>query len=68
MQGDINTVKLYLRVEFYPEDVEEGLILDITQHLFFMHVKSEILNENIYCPAGEAVLMAAFAVQAKVIN
>ncbi|XP_065663905.1 merlin isoform X3 [Hydra vulgaris] len=63
--GEINTVKLYLRVEFYPEDVEQGLILNITQQLFFIHVKNEILNENIYCPAGEAVLMAAFAVQAK---
>lgn len=59
-------MKLYLRVEFFPEDVEEGLVLWQTQHLFFLHVKNEILNELIYCPAEEAVLMASYAVQAKV--
>ena len=59
-------MKLFLKVEFYPEDVEEGLVLWLTQHLFFRHVKSEILNENIYCPAEEAILMAAFAIQAEV--
>jgi len=62
---DISKVKLYLRVEFFPEDVEEGLVLWQTQHLFFLHVKNEILNELIYCPAEEAVLMASYAVQAK---
>lgn len=63
--AEIQTIKLHLKVEFYPEDAEQGLILQITQHLFFLHVKNDILNENIYCPAEEAVLMASFSVQAK---
>lgn len=66
--AEIQTIKLHLKVEFYPEDAEQGLILQITQHLFFLHVKNDILNENIYCPAEEAVLMASFSVQAKVLS
>ena len=58
--------ELHLRVQFYPEDVEEGLVQDLTQHLFFMQVKEAILNMDIYCPAEEAILMASHAVQAKV--
>lgn len=63
---EISTSKLYLKVEFYPIDVETGLILNFTRHLFFLQVKSEILVENVYCPAEEAILLASYAVQAKV--
>lgn len=62
---DILTVKVYLRVQYYPEYVEDGLLLQLTQHLFFLHVKSEILSENVYCPVDKAALMASYAVQAK---
>ncbi|KAH9525640.1 hypothetical protein Btru_001940, partial [Bulinus truncatus] len=51
--------------KFYPEDVMEELIQEITQHLFFLQVKQSILNMDIYCPPEASVLLAAFAVQAK---
>ncbi|CAG5135769.1 unnamed protein product, partial [Candidula unifasciata] len=52
-------------VKFYPEDVSEELVQEITQHLFFLQVKQSILNMDIYCPPETSVLLAAFAVQAK---
>ena len=52
--------------KFYPEDVSEELIQEITQHLFFLQVKQSILNMDIYCPPEAAVLLASYAVQAKV--
>lgn len=56
---------LYLLVQFYPEDIEEELIQEITQHLFFLQVQEAILNMNIFCPAEASVLLASFALQAK---
>ncbi|XP_040178775.1 moesin [Rana temporaria] len=53
------------RGKFYPEDVSEELIQDITQRLFFLQVKEGILNDDIYCPPETAVLLASYAVQAK---
>jgi len=38
--------------KFYPEDVSEELVQEITQHLFFLQVKQNILQMNIYCPPG----------------
>lgn len=54
-----------LRAKFYPEDVTEELIQDITRRLFFLQVKEDILSEEIYCPPESAVLLASYAVQAK---
>lgn len=51
--------------KFYPEDVSEELIQEITQHLFFLQVKQSILNMDIYCQAEATVLLASYAVQAK---
>lgn len=53
------------RAKFYPEDVPEELIQEITQRLFFLQVKEGILNDDIYCPPETAVLLASYAVQAK---
>ncbi|XP_064422560.1 moesin a isoform X1 [Latimeria chalumnae] len=53
------------RAKFYPEDVSEELIQEITQRLFFLQVKEGILNDDIYCPPETAVLLASYAVQAK---
>ena len=52
--------------KYYPEDVSEELIQGITQHLFFLQVKQSILNMDVYCPPEAAVLLASYAVQAKV--
>uniref|UniRef100_A0A3B4BBV1 FERM domain-containing protein n=1 Tax=Periophthalmus magnuspinnatus TaxID=409849 RepID=A0A3B4BBV1_9GOBI len=54
-----------LRVKFFPEDVAEELIQDVTRRLFFLQVKEDILSEDIYCPPETAVLLASYAVQAK---
>ncbi|TSU24193.1 Merlin [Bagarius yarrelli] len=51
--------------KFYPESVEEELVQDITQHLFFLQVKKQILEEEVYCPPEASVLLASYAVQAK---
>ncbi|XP_056281992.1 ezrin a [Pseudoliparis swirei] len=54
-----------LRAKFYPEDVTEELIQDVTRRLFFLQVKEDILGEEIYCPPESAVLLASYAIQAK---
>ena len=51
--------------KFYPEEVSEELIQEITQHLFFLQVKQRILNMDIYCPPEAAVFLASYALQAK---
>lgn len=52
--------------KFYPEDVAEELVQEVTQHLFFLQVKQAILCMDIYCPPEASVLLASYAVQAKV--
>nr|XP_006113171.1 merlin isoform X3 [Pelodiscus sinensis] len=54
--------------KFYPEKVEEELLQEITQHLFFLQVKKQILDEEIYCSPEATVLLASYAVQAKVLR
>ncbi|KAF7653199.1 hypothetical protein LDENG_00086050 [Lucifuga dentata] len=54
-----------LKAKFYPEDVAEELIQDVTRKLFFLQVKEDILSDEIYCPPESAVLLASYAVQAK---
>jgi len=58
-------VLLTFLAKFYPEDVAEELVQDVTQHLFFLQVKQAILNMDIYCPPEASVLLASYAVQAK---
>ncbi|GAB1301496.1 Ezrin [Apodemus speciosus] len=60
-----NPVQFKFRAKFYPEDVAEELIQDITQKLFFLQVKEGILSDEIYCPPETAVLLGSYAVQAK---
>lgn len=52
-------------VKFYPEDVAEELVQEVTQHLFFLQVKQSILTCDSYCPPEASVLLASYAVQAK---
>ena len=46
--------------KFYPEDVSEELVQEITQHLFFLQVKQNILHMNIYCPPGKTASRPGF--------
>uniref|UniRef100_H2LCX1 NF2, moesin-ezrin-radixin like (MERLIN) tumor suppressor b n=1 Tax=Oryzias latipes TaxID=8090 RepID=H2LCX1_ORYLA len=41
------------------------LVQEITQHLFFLQVKKQILDEEIFCSPEASVLLASYAVQAK---
>ncbi|XP_044022589.1 ezrin a [Siniperca chuatsi] len=59
------TLQFKLRAKFYPEDVSEELIQDVTRKLFFLQVKEDILGDDVYCPPESAVLLASYAVQAK---
>ncbi|XP_072122029.1 ezrin-like isoform X1 [Mobula birostris] len=58
-------VQFKFRIKFFPEDVSEELIQEITQKLFFLQVKENILSDEVYCPPETAVLLASYAVQAK---
>ncbi|XP_035983855.1 radixin isoform X1 [Fundulus heteroclitus] len=60
-----NPMQFKFRAKFFPEDVSEELIQEITQRLFFLQVKEAILNDENYCPPETAVLLASYAVQAK---
>lgn len=51
--------------KFYPENVQDELIQEITQHLFFLQIKQAILNMELYCPPEASVLLASYFVQAK---
>jgi len=53
------------RAKFYPEDVAEEIIQDITLKLFYLQVKNAILSDEVYCPPETSVLLASYAVQAK---
>lgn len=53
------------RAKFFPEDVSEEIIQDITLRLFYLQVKNAILNDEIYCPPESSVLLASYACQAK---
>ncbi|XP_077474011.1 radixin-like [Stigmatopora argus] len=60
-----NPLQFKFRAKFFPEDVSEELIQEITQRLFFLQVKEAILNDENYCPPETAVLLASYAVQTK---
>jgi len=56
------------RAKFFPEDVAEEIIQDITLRLFFLQVKNAILGDEIYCPPETSVLLASYAVQVKYLD
>lgn len=60
-----NPLQFKFRAKFFPEDVSEELIQEITQKLFFLQVKDGILGDEVYCPPETAVLLGSYAVQAK---
>ncbi|XP_026478111.1 LOW QUALITY PROTEIN: moesin/ezrin/radixin homolog 1-like [Ctenocephalides felis] len=60
-----NPLQFKFRAKFYPEDVAEELIQDITSRLFYLQVKNAILSDEIYCPPETSVLLASYAVQAR---
>lgn len=59
------TLVFKFRAKFYPEDVAEEIIQDVTMRLFYLQVKDGILSDEIYCPPETSVLLASYAMQAK---
>ncbi|XP_022902705.1 merlin [Onthophagus taurus] len=64
-KDDQKTASFMFLAKFYPEEVAEELVQEVTQHLFFLQVKQAILSMDIYCPPEASVLLASYAVQAK---
>lgn len=60
-----NPLQFKFRAKFFPEDVSEEIIQDITLRLFYLQVREAILSDDIYCPAETTVLLASYAMQAK---
>lgn len=58
-------IRFRFMAKFYPENVTDELFQEITQHLFFLQVKKQILDEEIICSPEASVLLASYAVQAK---
>ncbi|CRL03271.1 CLUMA_CG016180, isoform A [Clunio marinus] len=59
-----NCVFMFI-AKFFPENVQDDLIQEITQHLFFLQIKQAILTMEYYCPPEASVLLASYYVQAK---
>ncbi|XP_045466070.1 merlin [Harmonia axyridis] len=60
-----STASFMFLAKFYPEEVAEELVQEVTQHLLFLQVKQAILSMDVYCPPEASVLLASYAVQAK---
>ncbi|XP_072380178.1 merlin [Diabrotica undecimpunctata] len=65
IQKNHQTASFMFLAKFYPEEVAEELVQEVTQHLFFLQVKQAILSMDVYCPPEASVLLASYAVQAK---
>lgn len=65
LQKNNQSTSFMFLAKFYPEEVAEELIQEVTQHLFFLQVKQAILSMDVYCPPEASVLLASYAVQAK---
>uniref|UniRef100_A0A914I6I8 Moesin/ezrin/radixin homolog 1 n=1 Tax=Globodera rostochiensis TaxID=31243 RepID=A0A914I6I8_GLORO len=59
------TLQFIFRAKFYPEDVAEEIIQDVTLRLFYLQVKDLLLTDEVYCPPDQAILLASYAMQAK---
>ena len=58
------TYRFRFRVKFYPEDVADELIMEVTQRLFFLQVMAAIVDDEIFCPPETTILLASLAAQA----
>ncbi|CAI4222224.1 unnamed protein product [Auanema sp. JU1783] len=63
-RSEDGTYQFLFLVKFFPEEVEEELIQDLTRHLFFVQIKQAILSMFLYCSPEASVLLASYAVQA----
>jgi len=62
------TLQFKFRFKTYPENVAEEIIQEQTLRLLYLQIKSDILNEGVFCPPEKAVLLASYATQVKYGN
>ncbi|CAH8664064.1 unnamed protein product [Heterobilharzia americana] len=55
-----DTLQFSFKVKYYPEEVSEELIEEITRLYFYYDVKENIVSGKIYCPADTALLLASY--------
>jgi len=66
VQKDANgVVQVKFLVKFYPESIDDELVLPNTQHLFYLQLKREVLTGRLQVAAEEAILLASYIVQAE---
>eukprot|EP00041_Stephanoeca_diplocostata_P027387 m.752003 g.752003 ORF g.752003 m.752003 type:complete len:357 (+) comp23168_c0_seq49:209-1279(+) len=69
LKQDVNKkeipLNLNFRAKFFPEAVNDELIGDVVQRLFWKQIKEGIVDGSIYCPAELCVLFAAQSMQAQ---
>jgi len=68
LKEELAVQKFSFKFKYFPENVADEVIQDITLKLLYLQVKDDILNEVIYCPAEKAVLLASYQVQSKFID
>jgi len=61
----VPTIRLDFRVRFYPENIESEIVQGVTQRLFFLQIRDQILKGNLICSPEDAVTMAAYSCQAE---
>ncbi len=60
-----NPIRFHFKAKYYPEDVSQEIIQEVTLKTFFLQVKNSILREDIYFSPETCVLLASYAVQVK---
>lgn len=60
------TILIRFLVKFYPESIEEELVLPNTQNLFYLQLRDEVISERLRVQAEEAILLASYNIQAQI--
>ena len=58
-------LKFQFKIKYFPENVVDEIIQDVTLRLLYKQIKNEVISEKIYCPSEKAVMLASYAVQVK---
>lgn len=58
-------VSVYFLVKYFPENVVEELVLPVTQNLFYLQLKEDVMNDRLSVSPEMAILLASLVVQAE---
>lgn len=56
---------LQFQIKYYPENIGDELLENITVQLFYTEIKTAILTSKIFCPADTSALLASYSLQVK---